>query len=292
MPHFAVNDPDSYGLSQEQLQKVVATIAIPACPAIVTQALAESQKDEPDLRKLADLLAADPAMSATALKLVNSPLYRSATQITSARKAVDRLGTNIIVCIVIGVALRSSVDGLPATWLDRFWRRASQLALVSALVARRQFGISAEAAYTYALFHDAAIPMMMKRFPEYQQVLQVAQAEGKMLVDAESTYFPCTHPVLGSLLVRGWGLPTLLGLAIRFHHEADVYELPDKTLPGGALSLIAVTQIAERLASEVSGDVDLEVGDAMFEQARNYLGITDHELDDLRQLTVATLVEA
>lgn len=48
---------------------------------------------------------------------------------------------------------------------------------------------------------------------------------------------------------------------------------PTKTLPGGALSLIAVTQIAEHLAHQVDGEVDLEVSDAMFERALAHFGI-------------------
>jgi HD-like signal output (HDOD) protein len=286
------NTPENAALSHEELQKVVATIDIPVCPAIVTQAMAEAQKDEPDLRKLAALITADPSMSAAALKLANSVLYRSGTPISSVRNAVERLGTKIVVCVVVAVALRSSVDGLPAVWLDKFWRRATQTAVVSGLVARRQFGISPDAAYTYALFHDAAIPMMMKRFKEYEQVMTKAKAEGKMLVDAESSYFPCTHPVVASLMVRNWGLPSILGQAIRFHHEPDVYELPDQSLPGSALSLIAVTHIAEHLTAEELGEHDFEVGIELFEKALTFIGISENELDELRQRVVLALEEA
>ena len=286
------NTPENAALSHEELQKVVATIDIPVCPAIVTQAMAEAQKDEPDLRKLAALITADPSMSAAALKLANSVLYRSGTPISSVRNAVERLGTKIVVCVVVAVALRSSVDGLPAVWLDKFWRRATQTAVVSGLVARRQFGISPDAAYTYALFHDAAIPMMMKRFKEYEQVMTKAKTEGKMLVDAESSYFPCTHPVVASLMVRNWGLPSILGQAIRFHHEPDVYELPDQSLPGSALSLIAVTHIAEHLTAEELGEHDFEVGIELFEKALTFIGISENELDELRQRVVLALEEA
>jgi HD-like signal output (HDOD) protein len=286
------NTPENAALSHEELQKVVATIDIPVCPAIVTQAMAEAQKDEPDLRKLAALITADPSMSAAALKLANSVLYRSGTPISSVRTAVERLGTKIVVCVVVAVALRSSVDGLPAVWLDKFWRRATQTAVVSGLVARRQFGISPDAAYTYALFHDAAIPMMMKRFKEYEQVMTKAKAEGKMLVDAESSYFPCTHPVVASLMVRNWGLPSILGQAIRFHHEPDVYELPDQSLPGSALSLIAVTHIAEHLTAEELGEHDFEVGIELFEKALTFIGISENELDELRQRVALALEEA
>lgn len=228
-------------------------------------------------------------MSVAALKLANSALYGGGSKISSVRKAIDRLGTKNIVCVVVSVALRSAMTGVPDTWLEQFWQRTTMLAIVPSVVARRQFGISPDAAYTYALFHDAAIPMMMRRFPNYAEVIEKARAEGKMLAKAEEEFFPCSHPIVGSLLIRNWGLPLIVGHAIRFHHEDDAYDLPDRTLPGGALAFIAVTQVAEHLMAEVLNDHDIEVGGTLFEKALDYLGISESDLDDLRQRVTATI---
>ena len=162
-------------LTQEDLQKVMSAIDIPACPSIVTDAMREAQKDEPDLARLAALVSNDIGMSAAAMKLANSPLYGGGAKISSVRKAVDRLGIKNIVGVIIAVALRASMKGVPAAWLEIFWKRTTTLAIVASLVARRQFGISPDAAYTYALFHDAAIPMMMRRFPNYLEAIEHAR---------------------------------------------------------------------------------------------------------------------
>jgi len=269
-------------LSHDIVEKVMSSIDIPTCPGMVTDAMREAQKDEPDLSRLADIIGSDAGMSAAALKLANSPLFGANNRVVSVRKAVERLGIQNVVCVVVASALRASVTGLPAAWVEDFWRRTMQLALASSLVARRQYGISADAAYTYALFHNAAIPLLMRRFPNYADVLEGCRSEGRMLSDAEEQYFPCTHSIVGSLLVRNWGLPPLLGQAIRFHHEKDVYDLPDRSLPGGALSLIAVTQVAEHLLDEIIGDTS-EVDTNLLERALAFLGISNDDLDELRQ---------
>lgn len=276
-------------LSHDIVEKVMSSIDIPTCPGMVTDAMREAQKDEPDLSRLADIIGSDAGMSAAALKLANSPLFGANNRVVSVRKAVERLGIQNVVCVVVASALRASVTGLPAAWVEDFWRRTMQLALSSSLVARRQYGISADAAYTYALFHNAAIPLLMRRFPNYVDVLEGCRSEGRMLSDAEEQYFPCTHPIVGSLLVRNWGLPPLLGQAIRFHHEKDVYDLPDRSLLGGALSLIAVTQVAEHLLDEIIGDTS-EVDTNLLERALAFLGISNDDLDELRQ-RVASAVE-
>lgn len=275
-------------LSHELVEKVMRSIDIPTCPGMVTDAMREAQKDEPDLNRLADIIGSDAGMSAAALKLANSPLFGASNRVPSVRKAVERLGIQNVVCVVVASALRASITGLPAAWIEQFWKRTMQLALASSVVARRQYGISADAAYTYALFHNAAIPLMMRRFPNYADILESCRSEGKALNDAEEQYFPCTHPIIGSLLVRNWGLPLLLGQAIRFHHEKDVYDLPDRSLPGGALSLIAVTQVAEYLLDEIMGD-NSEVDTNLLERAVAFLGISNDDLDELRHRVASTV---
>lgn len=275
-------------LSHELVEKVMRSIDIPTCPGMVTDAMREAQKDEPDLNRLADIIGSDAGMSAAALKLANSPLFGASNRVPSVRKAVERLGIQNVVCVVVASALRASITGLPAAWIEQFWKRTMQLAMASSVVARRQYGISADAAYTYALFHNAAIPLMMRRFPNYADILESCRSEGKALNDAEEQYFPCTHPIIGSLLVRNWGLPLLLGQAIRFHHEKDVYDLPDRSLPGGALSLIAVTQVAEYLLDEIMGD-NSEVDTNLLERAVAFLGISNDDLDELRHRVASTV---
>jgi HD-like signal output (HDOD) protein len=280
--------PTSRELSTDDIQKVMSTVDIPTCPANVTDAMKEAQKDEPDLKRLSDIINSDAGLSVAALKLANSPLFGVGNPVYSVRKAVDRLGIKNVVCVVVASALRASITGLPAAWLESFWKRTTLVSIIASLIARRQYGISPDAAYTYALFHDAAIPLMMRRFPNYGELLDNCQREASMLVVAEESFFPCTHPIVGSLLVRNWGLPSILGLAIRFHHDREAYDLPDRTLPGGAVSLIAVTHVAERLLGEHLNEVDIEVGSELFDRACDFLGLSVDDLDRLRtQVTSA-----
>ena len=276
-----------HDLSQSEIENVFKTIDIPTCPAMVSQAMAEAQKDVPDIRKLAKHISSDVGMSAAALKLANSPLFRIGPPVTGVLKALERLGTRNTVCVVVSVALRATMAGVSANYIEKFWNRTQSLALGAGLIARRQYGVSPDAAYTYALFHDAGIPLMMRRYPDYEKVLNDCYASGRLIVEAESSYYPCTHPIIGSLLVHNWGLPPLVGLAIRFHHESDVYDLPDKTLPGGAVSLIAVTHIAEHLANDIDGTDDLEVGASLYQRALAHFGISVDEVEGLREALLA-----
>lgn len=273
-----------YDLSHEDIDQVFKTIDIPACPAIVSLAMSEAQRDEPDIRKLADAIEKDVGMAALTIKLANSPMFRTSQPVSRVSVALARLGIRNVVCVVIAAALRNCMSGVDGKWLEKFWNHASLVATAAGLIAKKQYGIAPDAAYTFALFHDSAIPLLLKRFDNYSSVLKHAEADQQLLIDVEEQYFPCTHPIAGSLLARNWGLPAVIGQSIRFHHEKDVYHLPEKTLPGAAISLIAVTHVAERLLCDQDKKNNLEVSDEHFEHALDYLGISFDELDEIREL--------
>ncbi len=280
-------------LSNEDIDRVFKTISIPTCPSIVMEVMTEAQKDNPNITKLARSISTDIGMSAITLKMANSPLFRiGGAPVTNIRNALERLGMRNVVCVVVAAALHSSMSGFRVDFIEKFWDRTWVTAIASGLIARRLYGISSDAAYTYGLFHDIGIPLMMRRFPEYERLIENCRKSGRLLIEAEPDYFPCTHPVIGSLMVRSWELPAIVSEAIRFHHEPDVYELPDRILHGGALSLIAITHIAEHLACDLYGEEDLEVGLPLYERAIAHFGISDEDLEALNEDLVTTLSEA
>jgi HD-like signal output (HDOD) protein len=275
---------NEYDLSHDELQQTLASIEIPACPAVVTQVMAEAQKDAPDLKVLSRIIVGDVGMSAFAIKLANSSLFRRGDATNSVQQAISRLGTRNIVCIVVAVALRNTMSGdIPADVLDRFWNRASAVAQAASLTARKLRGIPPDLAYTYALFHNAAIPVMMRRFKDYAAALSEAEARKLPLVEVEDARYRCTHPVVGAMLARNWGLSGLIASAIRFHHDSGVYPPGSACIDEQALGLIAVTHVAEGILMQMANESDIEVGE-LFPLALAYLGLTQDEVHDLKDM--------
>jgi HD-like signal output (HDOD) protein len=274
---------DIHELTFEEMQQSLDKIEIPPCPGIVTQVMTEAQKDAPDINKLTKLISGDVGMSAFAIKLSNSALFRRGAMTDNVAQAIARLGTRNIVCIVVATALRNSLsDGLPEEFLESFWSRAGNAAMATGMVARKLRGIPADLAYTFGLFHDAAIPVMMRRFPDYQEMMDEAHEAHILLPVAEDARYHCTHAVVGALLARNWGLQDMLVAAIRFHHDPDVYSLEDRFLPEPARGLIACTHVAEHVLSELNMEQDMEVGE-LYEQALAFLGLHHEDIQDMME---------
>lgn len=282
---------NAYQLTKEELDQVLSTFEIPTCPAMVAEVMAEARKDDPDVRKLAAAISADVGMSAITLKMANSAMFCSGAPLHNVHRALDRLGMRNVLSVVLGVALRSSMVGLRADFIEKVWLRTSAMAQSAGILARRLHGISADSAYTYALFHDAAIPLMLKRFPEYPKLIADAAARGESRIQAERQ-LPCTHSVIGALLVRNWGLPQEVSLGIRFHHEGDIYTLSEETLPESALSLIAIGHVVEHVLAEILIDEEDEVGAALFEQAMTHLGMSMDDKDMVADVVKKSIDDA
>lgn len=283
-----MNDTKPPALGLEELEVTLAAVKIPACPAIVRDVMREAQKDDPQLKVLARMIASDVGMSATAIKLANSPLFGGAARVKSVQQAVNRLGISNILNVVITVALRNSTGDLPTDLMEMFWNRASTLALTAGVLARRHLGIPPESAYTFALFQDAAIPVLMASFPAYATLYAGIHDRGAALAVAEQAQFQCDHAVAGWLLARNWGLPANIASAIRYHHNPERYILPERELPSSALALIAVTQIAEHVIAEYLHDASAGP-DRSLDDARLFLGTSDADLDEFRELIAHAL---
>ncbi|GBG13073.1 transcription-repair-coupling factor [Novimethylophilus kurashikiensis] len=276
-------------LSDQDIESVVNTIDIPACPTIVTEVLKESQRESPDIQKISKWISSDVSLAAATLKLANSPLFRAGVAISNIRTALERLGMRNVVCVVIAAALRNSMHKIAPSFIEEFWDRTAALATAAGMIAKRQYGVSPDIAYTYALFHDIGIPLMMKRFSDYEQLLNRCRETGQLLYTAENDFYPCTHPVIGYLLTRGWGLPAVVGQAIRFHHDPEVYDLPETIISSGATSLVAIAHIAEYIINTSESHVDVEVGDEMYQRALVHFGVDVEDLEQFREDLLAAM---
>jgi HD-like signal output (HDOD) protein len=154
----------------EHVEKILGSISLPACPAIMLDIMSEARKEEPDFNRIARQVGTDPGLSASVLKLVNSPAFRLGSNIGSIHQAVTVLGLKKVLLAVNNLFLRNSVKAVSSSakaFLEKFWDKSSCTAEASMMLARVFPGISAEDAYTIGLFHDSGIPVLMQRFPDH-----------------------------------------------------------------------------------------------------------------------------
>ncbi len=167
----------SQELSAEQIQQALQGITIPPQPQIMVDLQFEQYMPDPDLETIAKLISQDPGLSGALLKLVNSPHFGLSNKIGSIQRAVNLLGSRSIINLINAQSIKGEMSDETIVTLNRFWDTAQDVAMTCLTLAKRTGIQAADEAYTLGLFHDCGVPLMLKRFPNYMDVLEEAYAK-------------------------------------------------------------------------------------------------------------------
>lgn len=234
----------------------IRDIGIPPRPAILSEIDREMAKDDPDFGVLAKLIGSDVALAAGLIKTTNSPFFGFSKKVRTVHEAMLVLGLKVVIRTIAGLALKNVFPYVPS--LERFWDASANTAQASGWLAQRLKGkctVRPSDAYTFALFRDCGIPVLLIPFPEYSKVLQEANTdETQSFTAIENQMLSINHAALGSDLAASWLLPADICSGIRFHHELEALGESDVSeLTPTARQLIAIAQIAEYLVQAKTG---------------------------------------
>jgi HD-like signal output (HDOD) protein len=236
------------------LERSIRDIGIPPCPAILNRFMSETNKDEPDYHRLANIVGSDVGISAGLIKTANSPFFGVRQHVRSVNEALTILGLKASSHAVASIILRNS---FPATAnLERFWDASARTANLSGWLAQHLDirGLMAEDAYTFGLFRDCGIPILLKRFPNYRAALEAANRDGaRNFIEVEETELPTNHAMVGCILAQSWWLPEEICLSIRNHHDLAALASASSKLPMLSRKLIAISQLAEHIVQQQLG---------------------------------------
>lgn len=238
------------------LESTLSDSGIPARPAILERVHLEMEKPEPDLNLLARIISADVALAGGLISIANSPYFGYHGRVRSVNESLMILGLDVACRAIAGLILRKIFPSTLA--LERFWDASAGIAQLSGWLAQHPdigIQIPASDAYTYGLFRDCGIAVLLNRFPYYNEVLNKANEEKvRKFTEIEETQCPTNHAVIGGLLTQSWWLPEEITMAIRHHHDFELLEKDDSTLlPPHTRGLIAITQLAEHIFQKHTG---------------------------------------
>jgi len=229
---------------------------IPIRPVILDRVHIEMEKEEPDLNLLARIISADVALSGGLISIANSPYFGFHGRVRSVNEALMVLGFDVACRAIAGLILRKLFPVTVA--LERFWDASMSIARLSGWLAQHpDIGkkIQANDAYTFGLFRDCGIAVLLHRLPSYPAVLMQANEE-KILsfTQIEEIQCPTNHAVIGGLLAQSWRLSEEISTAILLHHEYAILHKNDSTiLPPATRCLIAIAQLAEHIFQHHTG---------------------------------------
>lgn len=227
----------------------------PPFPAVAVQLIQQMQDPYVSAGDVGKLIELDPSLTASLLRLVNSPFFGMRRQISGVSDAVMVLGMGAVRRMVMSLAV---VTPLRQANVDPEFARAQWQHTVScAALARRlvddDSGAS-ELAFTAGLLHDIGQVHLMQLHGAAYAALH-AEMPGGDVRPLEVQRFGQAHDSLGAELLESWGLPQAIADAARLHHTAPpIASLTPVQQAVWVANLLAGTPDEAALAAQVSPD--------------------------------------
>lgn len=267
-------------LSLEGIDALLNGVTIPPRPSLLVSLDAELKSDSPNPKVVEALITKDVGVSAAMLRTLNSPLFGLSRKVGSVLQAVQLLGMRNVRNVVTGLMLRNAAGG--GASLERFWDSAEQVASINVLVCGLLPRVPREECYTFGLFRDCGIPMLMQRFPDYRETLRLAAGDPRPMTEVEDERHGTSHAAVGHVIGRVWGLSDTVRAAILHHHEVDLFASADDTHPMSH-TLVAINILAEHLNDTAQRMREDRQWARHGNEVLDYLGLSNTDYTDLRE---------
>lgn len=198
-------------------------------PQTLSEVLRVTKDENSATSDLSNVISHDPALTAKILRIVNSPYYGSAREITTLTQAVITLGTRTVTAL----ALSTSIYDVTGKWnnsIDRisFWRHSLETAIAARLIAESINYPYPEEAFISGLLHDIGLLVLEKSFPDKFNSLWRQAESGDHFNELEENHWGTNHARVGQFLLEQWNIPAVISDAVGQHHNIFPPDIDDK----------------------------------------------------------------
>lgn len=232
------------------IEHALQGFTIPPQPQVLRHIQQQLNAAEPDLNRIAALIALDIGTAGFTLKVVNSAFFGLRNKMTSVEQACRYLGLNRVVTLARSVLLRFALeDGRQDAFSQKLWNNALHTAnLAMALAKQLNFDQQCQDdCYSLGLFRNAGMALISQQSNQYPAIMQRGLTEQLSASAIEEQFFKTSHEVLGFLIAESWGLTDTLCNVIAYHHSATLLLATDNKVEH---QRFAILKIAEYLSGE------------------------------------------
>lgn len=256
---------------------------VPVMPQLAVRVIELTRNEDFSLRDLGNLILTDQAIAARLLRYANSAFYSSERGVDSLALAVQRLGADEVVNIVLAATLQTRRLGTDHFAAEK--QRLNQQATVAAFFAR---ALAARASLHRGLGFLCGLLMDFGTNVLYSIIQQVlsqrerTQAVPRQVIEEVVRDY---HPRVGHVVGEKWRLPTPVIETMAYHHchEELIAEKPYVTV--AALADALATFVLSVPRAELDAALPVFLSEQFGDLNANEAGILRNDL--LRSLDQA-----
>lgn len=195
---------------------------LPPMPQVAIQVMGILDKDDFSFAELVSVISKDVSITASILKIANSPLFGSRVTINNLTQAISLLGIKNLKNIVVALSTKGMFESSRITLFEqKLWEHSVATAIYARLFALKFNKKMAEEAFIIALLHDIGQIVLSLFVDKYSNVKENVFGQHIDVSVVEGEYLGTNHCVVGNLLLKEWGLPEIYYDVVLNHHNFD-----------------------------------------------------------------------
>ena len=205
---------------------LASQLILPSIPKVVALLLSELERDEPDLKKITQLISTDPALTTRLLQLSNSGFFKLSQRVNGVSESLAVVGLSHVRTMASSSATALSVKAVPGINLQQYW----DYSLNAAKVSRSLAGVvrqNQQAAFTAGLIHFVGELVMRMGMPaEMARVDTEVPALDARRAKVERQHLGFSYADVAAGFARKWLFPGAIVEALE-HQDTpfrDTYE--------------------------------------------------------------------
>jgi putative nucleotidyltransferase with HDIG domain len=209
--------PDDLARAIEDLA-LRGALQVPPYPAVAVRVQEALGRKDAGLAELAQLVGADPVLTAALLRCANSALYRRGAATSDLLQAITRIGAAELLRLLLASGLSGGAQAVgPLVSVRRLiWIEALACAAVCQELARLR-GLRTEEAFVVGLLHDFG---KIVASAALERLLEEGRLEARLPLEAWTAVVEREHVRAGAAMAEKWRLPPIVGEVIAAHHGA------------------------------------------------------------------------
>ena len=260
--------PAAQGKGGQRLSAAFEAVnTLPALLETTVRVAKLTDAETSSLAEITELVESDTAVAIAVMKAANNgggPRGR-VSNVPDAVEALSPAGVRRVAASLQTYDLFQPV----ASWAmlpERFRRHAVTTRHAAECLADLADVRGRDELATAALLHDIGQLVLMRLYPDYEQILGDRRMTPEQRVKLERRELGIDHTLVGGVLARRWGLPSVIASAIERHHS------------DAATGLAAAVRLSDLVAHHAAGDI--VSGEAMAEAA-SAVGLKEARLHQL-----------
>ncbi len=180
--------------------------------------------DDPDstFDEIGKVILTDPNLTASLLRIANSPYYAPSSKIESVSHALSILGLDEIKNLALSTLVIDKFKGMSNKIISMpsFWERSLCCAFSSKIFGEGIKNFDSEKIFIGGLLHNIGLLYLCIKIPEkMEEIVTYCMEEKIFLHNAEKIILGFDHALVGEHLLKVWKLPSIYQEIAKYHYH-------------------------------------------------------------------------